>query len=168
MGGEQINSSGKAEPQRHPGCALRPSRVPPPRSVHGASGIAKVARPPAWSRVSTTLCQMLQRTFKRPRDSVASHLGNMKEKVRSSRLVSELLRDERRETLKELGGSGEKGWKEGVAWAGATVGSLGPGTHERTQPVARVGCPGCNRGLVDAGEAGFSQPSHGLDLPSLK
>ena len=121
-----------------------PGRVPPPRSVHGVSGIAKVARPPTWSRVSTTLCHMLQRTFKRPRDSVASHLGTMKEKVRSSSLISELLRDERRETLKELGGSGEKGWKEGAAWAGATVGSLGPGTHERAQPVARVGCPGCN------------------------
>lgn len=49
---------------------------------------------------------------------MASNLGAMKEKVLTSRLVSELLQDKRRETLKELGRRGEKGSKEGAAWGG--------------------------------------------------
>lgn len=49
---------------------------------------------------------------------MASNLGTMKEKVLTSRLVSELLQDKRRETLKELGRRGEKGSKEGAAWGG--------------------------------------------------
>ena len=53
---------------------------------------------------------------------MASNLGAMKEKVLTSRLVSELLQDKRKETLKELGRRGEKGSKEGAAWSGGGCG----------------------------------------------
>ena len=53
---------------------------------------------------------------------MASNLGTMKEKVLTSRLVSELLQDKRKETLKELGRRGEKGSQEGAAWSGGGCG----------------------------------------------
>lgn len=67
-------------------------------------------------------------------------MGTMKEKVLLSRLVSELLRDERRETLKELGGNGEKGWKEGAAWGGSNRGFPGP-RYPREDAASSEGGP---------------------------
>ena len=69
---------------------------------------------------------------------MASDLRTMKEKVLSSRLVSELLQDKRRETLKEFGRRGEKGSKEEAAWGGGGRGFPGP-RYPREDAASREG-----------------------------